>query len=140
MTQVKTTRNDGDVQEFLDAVPDPRRREDARSVCALMTEVTGEAPTMWGDSIVGFGSRRLRYDTGRELDWLVVGFSPRKGATTLYLLEGFDGYEDLLGRLGKHRTGKSCLYLSSLAAVDHDVLRELVRCSFASGRDEPPHP
>ena len=137
MTELKTQRNGADVGEFLDAVLDPRRREDARSVCALMSEVTGEAPAMWGDSIVGFGTRRLRYESGRELDWLVVGFSPRKGATTLYLLDGFDGYEDLLGRLGKHKTGKSCLYLSSLSAVDQDVLRELVRRSFASGRDEP---
>ncbi len=140
MTELKTQRNGADVKAFLDAVPDPRRREDAHSVCALMTEVTGEAPAMWGDSIVGFGTRRLRYDTGRELDWLVVGFSPRKGATTLYVHDGFDGYEDLLGRLGRHRTGKSCLYLSSLSAVDQDVLREFVRRSFASGRDEPTAP
>ncbi len=136
MTQVKTTRNDADVEEFLDAVPDPRRREDARSVCALMTEVTGEAPAMWGDSIVGFGTRRLRYGSGRELDWPVVGFSPRKGATTVYVLDGFDGYEDLLGRLGMHKTGKSCLYLASLTAVDQDVLRELVNRSFAHGSDD----
>jgi len=136
MTELKTTRTDADVGEFLDAVPDPRRREDARSVCTLMTEVTGEAPAMWGDSIVGFGSRRLRYDTGRELDWPVVAFSPRKGATTLYVLDGVDGYEDLLGRLGKHKTGKGCLYLSSLAAVDQDVLRELVKRSFDQGRDD----
>ena len=134
MTELKTTRNDADVGQFLDAVPDPRRREDARTVCTLMTEVTGEAPAMWGDSIVGFGSRRLRYDSGRELDWPVVAFSPRKGATTVYVLDGFDGYEDLLGRLGRHRTGKGCLYLSSLAAVDQDVLRELVRRSVAHGR------
>ena len=136
MTELKTRRTDADVGEFLDTVPDPRRREDARSVCTLMTEVTGEAPAMWGDSIVGFGSRRLRYDTGRELDWPVVAFSPRKAATTVYVLDGFDGYEDLLGRLGRHRTGKGCLYLSSLAAVDQDVLRELVRRSFDHARDE----
>ena len=138
MAESKTRRNDADVGEFLDAVPDARRREEARTVCSLMAEVTGEPPAMWGDSIVGFGTRRLRYDTGRELDWPVVGFSPRKGATTVYVLDGFDGYEDLLGRLGRHRTGKSCLYLSSLAAVDQDVLRELVRRSFAHGSDDSP--
>ncbi len=132
MAELKTTRNDASVDAFLDAVPDPRRRDDARAVCALMTEATGEAPAMWGDSIVGFGSHRLRYASGRELDWPIVGFSPRKSATTVYLTEGFDGYGALLARLGKHTTGTSCLYLTSLDGVDQDVLRELVSRSVAS--------
>lgn len=134
MAEPKTTRNDASVEAFLDAVPDARRREDARTVCALMAEVTGEPPAMWGDAVVGFGSRPLRYASGRELDWPVVGFSPRKAALTLYVMDGVDGYEDLLGRLGKHTTSKACLYLPSLAAVDQQVLRELVTRAVAAAR------
>jgi hypothetical protein len=134
MAEPKTTRNDASVEAFLDAVPDARRRDDARTVCALMAEVTGEPPAMWGDAIVGFGSRPLRYASGRELDWPVVGFSPRKAALTLYVMDGVDGYEDLLGRLGKHKTSKACLYLPSLAAVDQQVLRELVTRAVAAAR------
>ena len=134
MAEPKTTRNDASVEAFLDAVPDARRRDDARTVCALIAEVTGEPPAMWGDAIVGFGSRPLRYASGRELDWPVVGFSPRKAALTLYVMDGVDGYEDLLGRLGKHKTSKACLYLPSLAAVDQQVLRELVTRAVAAAR------
>jgi len=134
MAEPKTTRNDASVEAFLDAVPDARRRDDARTVCALIAEVTGEPPAMWGDAIVGFGSRSLRYASGRELDWPVVGFSPRKAALTLYVMDGVDGYEDLLGRLGKHKTSKACLYLPSLAAVDQQVLRELVTRAVAAAR------
>ena len=131
MAEPKTTRTDASVEAFLDAVPDERRRADARTVCALLTEVTGEQPAMWGEAIVGFGEQRLRYASGRELDWPVIGFSPRKGSTTLYLTDGFDGYESLLARLGRHKTGKSCLHLTSLAAVDGEVLRELLTRSVA---------
>ena len=90
----------------------------------LMREITGKAPKMWGPSIVGYGDYHYRYASGREGDWLLTGFSPRKQSMTLYIMSGFDGYEDLLGRLGKHRTGKSCLYLKSLDSIDRDVLRE----------------
>lgn len=135
MAGPRTTRNAASVEAFLDGVPDARRREDALAVCALLAEVTGEAPAMWGDAIVGFGSTPLRYASGRELDWPVIGFSPRKTALTLYLTHGFDGYEELLAGLGRHRTGKGCLYLPSLAAVDPEVLRELVTRSVAHVRD-----
>lgn len=136
MAEPRTTRNDASVEAFLDAVPDARRREDALDVCALLAEVTGEPPAMWGDAIVGFGSMPLRYASGRELDWPVIGFSPRKAALTLYLMEGFDGFEDLLARLGRHRTGKGCLYLPSLADVDQAVLRELVTRSVGHVREQ----
>jgi hypothetical protein len=122
----KTRPTDADVGSFLESVADERRRDEARTVCRLMQEITGEEPVLWGTAIVGFGSVRLRYATGRELDWPVVGFSPRKAATTLYLMDGFEERADLLDRLGPHSTGKSCLYLKRLADVDLDVLRELV--------------
>ena len=126
MAALKTRPTDADVAVFLEAVPDARRRDEAKTVCRLLQEVTGEEPVLWGTSIVGFGSVHLRYASGRELDWPVVGFSPRKAATTLYLMEGFEDRADLMGRLGPHSTGKSCLYLKRLSDVDLDVLRELV--------------
>jgi Domain of unknown function (DU1801) len=134
MAAPATRPTDADVGAFLDAVPDERRRDEARQVCALMQEVTGERPVLWGTGIVGFGSTHLRYASGRELDWPVVAFAPRKAATTLYLMDGFEQRSDLLARLGPHSTGRSCLYLKRLDAVDADVLRELVAVSVAQVR------
>lgn len=131
MAELKTTRNAASVTEFLDAVADPARRADAIAACALIREVTGAEPAMWGGSIVGFGTYHYRYASGQEGDWPAVGLSPRKAALTVYLSAGFDGAEDLLGRLGPHRIGKSCLYLKRLSAVDQDVLRELIGNAFA---------
>jgi hypothetical protein len=130
MAEPKTTRNPASVAAFLDAVADPRRQADARAACALMAEATGAEPTMWGTSIIGFGAYHYRYATGREGDWPAVGLSPRKQALTLYLSAGFDGYADLLARLGPHSIGKSCLYVKRLADVDTDVLRDLVAGGF----------
>ena len=127
MSEPKTVQNDGNVDEFLDAVANPRRREDARRVLELMREVTGEPPKMWGSSIVGFGSYHYRYASGREGDWMITGFSPRKQNLTIYIMPGFSEFADLLGRLGKHKTSKSCLYLNKLDDVDMEVLAELVR-------------
>ncbi|GAA0912125.1 hypothetical protein GCM10009557_86210 [Virgisporangium ochraceum] len=126
----KTTRTDASVDEFLGTVPDPRRRADAEEVCELMREVTGVEPAMWGPSIVGFGSYRYRYASGREGDWPAVALSPRMQALTLYISDGYDEYADLLARLGPHTIGKSCLYIKRLSDVDTDVLRTLVRDSF----------
>jgi len=131
MTELKTSKNAASVTEFLDAVPDPERRADALAVCALIREATGAEPAMWGGSIVGFGAYRYKYASGRQGDWPAVGLSPRKAALTLYLSSGFDGAEELLGRLGPHSIGKSCLYLKRLSAIDQDVLRELVGNAFA---------
>ncbi|WP_117212362.1 DUF1801 domain-containing protein [Allorhizocola rhizosphaerae] len=130
MAELKTKRNAASVDEFLATVADERRRADAQAVCALMTEVTGERPTMWGGSIVGFGTYHYKYASGQEGDWPAVAFSPRKQALTIYLSDGFDGRDDLLARLGKHSTGKSCLYLKRLSDVDTGVLRKLVREGF----------
>jgi hypothetical protein len=135
MAQLKTQANDGDVDAFLDSVPDPKRRADATAVRTLMAEVSGEPGQMWGDSIVGFGTQHLRYTSGRELDWFVVGFSPRKQNMTIYLTEGFEAHEELLGRLGPHSLGKSCLYVKRLDDVDTAVLRELVTTSLARAQE-----
>ena len=131
MAEMKTQANDRDVDAFLDSVDDPKRRADAKAVRELMAEVTGERGQMWGDSIVGFGTQHLRYSSGREIDWLVVGFSPRKQNTTIYLTEGFEAHEEVLHRLGPHSLGKSCLYVKRLDDVDASVLRELVTAAVA---------
>ncbi len=135
MAQLKTGANDGDVQSFLAAVPDEARRADAQAVCDLMARASGEAPVMWGASIVGFGTQHLRYDSGRELDWMQIGFSPRKANTTLYLSGALEDYADQLARLGKHTTGKGCLYIKRLADVDTAVLEEIVTASLAHARE-----
>lgn len=129
MSQRKTSQNDADVNEFLDAVENPRRRSDARQLLDLMQAVTGEPPKMWGSSIVGFGSYHYRYASGREGDSLVVGFSPRKQNLAIYIMPGFSDYGEILSRLGKFRTGKSCLYVNKLDDVDLESLEELVRQS-----------
>lgn len=127
MSELKTKQHDGDVNEFLDAVKNPRRREDARRVLDLMRKVTGEPPKMWGSSIVGFGSYHYKYASGREGDWMITGFSPRKQNLTIYIMPGFSEFASLLDRLGKHKISKSCLYLNKLDDVDLEVLAELVR-------------
>ena len=137
MAEPKTRPTNADVGAFLESVADERRRDDAKTVCRLMQEVTGEEPVLWGTSIVGFGSVRLRYASGRELDWPVTGFSPRKTATTVYLMDGFEERSDLLARLGPHSTGRSCLYLKRLSDVDLAVLRELVAESVRHVATEP---
>ena len=138
MSDMKTKPTDASVDAFIDAIPDERKREDARAVAALMAEVTGTPAKMWGSSIVGFGSYHYRYASGREGDFMETGFSPRKQALTLYIMAGFSAYPDLLARLGKHSTGKSCLYIKRLADVDLAVLRELVERSVAFIRKKYP--
>jgi len=131
MSGLKTKKNRASVQQFLGSVDNEKRRKDARTVLKLMQEITGEKPAMWGSSIVGFGSYHYRYESGREGDWMLTGFSPRKQALTLYIMSGFRRYEDLMSRLGKYKTGKSCLYVKNLEDIDLDVLRELIAESVA---------
>jgi len=126
MAEPKTKPTDKSVDEFLQAVPNERRRQDSYVVLELMKQVTGAEPRMWGDSIVGFGSIHYEYASGREGDWPVIAFSPRKQSLTLYIMPGFEGYDELLHRLGKFKTGKTCLYINKLDDVDRSVLRELV--------------
>lgn len=131
MSDLKTKRNDGDVEAFLESVNNQRRKDDSFAVLDLMKAVTGKDPVMWGSSIIGFGSYHYKYESGREGDWFLTGFSPRKQSLTLYIMGGFDTYDELLGKLGKHKTGKSCLYINKLTDVDLDVLKELVASSVA---------
>lgn len=129
MAELKTKPTDGSVEAFLNRIPDETKRRDAFTVLELMRQATQEEPVMWGDSIVGFGSYHYKYASGREGDWFLIGFSPRKQNLTLYIMDGFDGYDELLQALGKHRTGKSCLYLKRLAQIHLPALEELIQRS-----------
>ena len=131
MAENKTQKTGASVDGFLAAVQHPRRREDGRVLLQMMREVTGLEPEMWGPSIIGFGDDHYRYESGREGDIFLVGFSPRKQNLSLYLSDGFPEYDALLAALGKHRKGASCLYVNKLADIDLAVLRELVARSFA---------
>ncbi|MEL6823973.1 MAG: DUF1801 domain-containing protein [Calditrichota bacterium] len=131
MAKLKTALNDGSVEDFLNSVEDVKKQEDSFRILKLMREITGEEPKMWGNSIIGFGSYHYKYDSGREGDWFQTGFSPRKQNMTLYIMTGFDRYEELLAKLGKYKTGKSCLYIKKLEDVDPVVLRELITQSVA---------
>jgi len=129
MSDPKTRPTDQDVEQFLKGIADAQRRQDSRAIVEIMRDVTGEPPRMWGDSIVGFGSYHYHYASGREGDWPLAGFSPRKQNLTLYLSYGFEQHGELLERLGKHKVGKACLYLKRLDDVDQAALRELIRRS-----------
>ena len=134
MSNLKTTRNDGDVRAYLESVASEQRRKDALTMLELMREITGEEAEMWGESIVGFGIYRYRYASGRQGDWFLTGFAPRKQALTLYIMPGFERYAALLAKLGKHKIGKSCLYISKLADVDRNVLKEIIAASVEQMR------
>jgi hypothetical protein len=115
------------VEELLAQVPDEQRRQDARRLCAIMAEVTGEQPAMWGTTIVGFGSYHYRYPTGHEGDSALASFAPRSQHLAIYLIGEFENrHEPVLARLGPHKTGKGCLYIKRLDQVDQDALRELI--------------
>lgn len=131
MAETKTKPTQMKVADFIDAAPDAVRREDAKTLVALMSRVTGEEPVMWGPSIIGFGSYHYRYESGHEGDACRLGFSPRKAELVLYVLTGSPEQEAPLARLGKHRTGKSCLYIKKLADVDMTALEEIVRGALA---------
>ena len=140
MADNKTQPTDDNVKAFLDKVEDEKKREDAYQVLELMRDITGEEPKMWGTSMVGFGKYHYKYASGREGDNFLAGFSPRKAAMTLYILAGFEGEEDLLSRLGKYTTGKSCLYVKRLSDIDQDVLRDLVAKSVNYVKETHPAP
>jgi len=129
VAELKTKENDASVDAFLASIEDARKQEDCRTVLKIMQEATGAGAKMWGDSIVGFGHYHYTYASGREGDWFLTGFAPRKQNLTLYIMAGFDDYDALLSRLGKHSTGKSCLYIKRLSDVDLDALKTLVKAS-----------
>ncbi len=134
MSDNKTKPTNASVAAFIGALADQTKREDANTIIRLMQSTTAEQPKMWGPSIVGFGSYHYKYASGREGDAPLVGFSPRKSATVLYIMTGFADSEALLAKLGKHSTGKSCLYIKKLSDVDQDVLEQLIVTSVAAMR------
>lgn len=132
MAETKTVETDGDVDAFLAAVEPEGRRRDALTLRALMERVTGQPARLWGPSIVGFGRYDYRYPSGREGEMAAAGFSPRKAATSVYFVDGFEAYAEDLTRLGPHSIGASCLYLKRLDDVDLPVLEDMVRRSYAT--------
>lgn len=132
MAETKTKPTEMKVADFIHAAPDAVRREDAKTLVALMSRITGEEPVMWGPSIIGFGSYHYRYESGHEGDACRLGFSPRKAELVLYVLNGSPEQEAQFARLGKHKTGKACLYIRKLADVDMAVLEQIIRGALAS--------
>ena len=127
MSDRKTRPTDASVDEVIESTPDVRRREDAREALGLMREVTGAEPVVWGSSMIGFGRQPYTTADGKEREWFAVGLSPRKAALTFYGLTYYGSNDDLLARLGPHTTGKGCLYVRRLDALDREVLAEMVR-------------
>jgi len=131
MSDLKTKPHKASVSAFLNAVENETRKRDAKVINKMMTRISGEKPTMWGPTLVGFGSHHYKYASGREGDWIITGFSPRKSAMSLYILPGYGEFDDIMARLGKHKTGKACLYINKLEDVDMTVLEELITTSVA---------
>lgn len=126
MAENQTRQTGASVTDFLNALPDEQKRQDSFAILGIMQKVSGMEPIMWGPSIVGFGSLHYKYESGREGDMPLIGFSPRKQNLTLYLMGGFEPHEKLLARLGKHSLGRGCLYIKHLSDVDRSVLVELI--------------
>jgi len=124
--ELKTKLNDASVEDFINSVEDEQKRADSFVVLEMMRKATKTDPKMWGPSIVGFGTRKYQYSDGREAEWLIIGFSPRKQNLTLYVIDGSAEQQKLLDKLGKHSTGKGCLYLKRLSDVDQKVLKDVV--------------
>lgn len=131
MAELKTRPNRADVRKFLDSIEDARKRRDSLTLLGVMEEISDARPTMWGDGIVGFGTYRYRYASGREGEWFVTGFSPRKQALTVYLMCDLAAEQPLLDKLGKYKLGKSCLYVKKLEDIDEAVLRKLIERRWA---------
>ena len=130
MAELKTKKTDASVSDFLATIEDGAKRADCEQLRAIMSDLTGDEPAMWGAGLVGFGHYHFTYASGREGDWFRVGFAPRARNITLYIMSGFDAYDGIMARLGKFKTGKSCLYVKQLSDVDEAVLRELISASL----------
>jgi len=130
MAENKTKATDLDPIAFLNAIEHQQKRKDSFVLLDLMTELSNSEPVMWGSSIIGFGQYTYKYASGRSGDWFITGFSPRKQSLTLYLMCGFDKVQPLLNKLGKHKTGKGCLYINKLSDIDQSVLKELIKTSM----------
>jgi len=138
MAEIKTRATDVSVDDFIEALPIPQRREDAKKVRAMFERLTGEPAKMWGPTIIGFGSYNYKYESGHSGTMCRMGFSPRKAELVLYVLTGFAGQEALLARLGKHKTGKVCLYVKKLPDVDEAVLEQIATRALAHMNEKYP--
>ena len=126
MAELKTKSSNESVTEFLDNLGDSKRKEDCKIIMEVMENVTGEKPRMWGSSIVGFGTYHYKYPSGHEGDWFKTGFSPRKQNLTLYIMSGFEEYDNLMSKLGKYKNGKSCIYIKQIEDIDLEILKQLI--------------
>ena len=135
MSDLKTKQTEASPSTFISSISDDKKRSDANTLLTIMSDITQQPPTMWGDSLIGFGLYKYQYASGRKGEWFRVGFSPRKQNITLYIMNGFSQYQHLLERLGKHKTGKSCLYISKLEDIDVDVLKQMIALSYQARFD-----
>ncbi|WP_018625074.1 DUF1801 domain-containing protein [Kangiella aquimarina] len=131
----KTQPNNLSVSHFINQVEPEQKRKDCLAIAEMMRQATQAEPKMWGDSMIGFGEYHYKYASGREGDWFLTGFAPRKQNISLYIMAGFKRYEELMPKLGKYKTGKSCLYINKLADVDEKVLKELIQLSASYVKD-----
>lgn len=129
--EIKTKKTEASVEDFLNKIENEKVRDDCKKIAGMMEKATAEKPKMWGDAIVGFGEQHLKYASGRDVDWMLVGFSPRKANITLYLNQGQGWDDDLLSKLGRHKAGMGCLYIKRLSDVDEKVLEKLIEKSVA---------
>ena len=130
MAELKTKKTGASVEKFLNTVSDEQRRRDCFKLVDIMKAATKSDPAMWGTSIVGFGCHQYKYTSGRELEWFLIGFSPRKQDLTLYIMPGVERYPELMNRLGKHKTSRSCLYIKKLEDIDLPTLKQLIKKSI----------
>lgn len=130
MAELKTKKNNQDVFGYIDSITPETKKEDCLTLIDIMSEVTGELPKMWGDSIIGFGDYKYTYASGRSGEWMTIGFAPRKSNITIYIMSGFVQFEELMAQLGKYKTGKSCLYIKSLKDIDRALLIQLFKESI----------
>ncbi|MCB0482357.1 MAG: DUF1801 domain-containing protein [Flavobacteriales bacterium] len=128
--ELKTKVTDASVIDFINTLEDERKNEDAFELLDIFAEITGEEPKMWGPSIIGYGTYHYKYASGQEGDFMAAGFSPRKAKHTIYIMSGFDTHPELMAKLGKYKTGKSCLYVNKLTDIDLSVLKELIHASY----------
>ncbi len=130
MAELKTKPNDASVIDFLDTIEDETKRDDSYEIMNMMQEVTGDQPKMWGGAIIGYGTYHYKYASGREGDWMKIGFSPRKQNISIYLMAGVEQHPELLEKVGKYKNGKSCFYIKKLDDVDRNILRQLMVASL----------
>ena len=136
MAELKTKPTNVDVNDFIDTVENEGRRDDCRALVKMMKKATKAEPTMWGNGMIGFGRYRYQYASGHGGEWPIIALAPRKNELTLYMMAGLEQHEELMGRLGKHKAGKSCLHVKKLEQLDLDVLKELIDISVAALADK----